>query len=277
MTAVLALGSAPWVGLVSALALALYGFGSLRVRRWPVWRSACFAAGVAALFAALGTGLAETALGSLSAHMVEHLLIGLVAPPLIWLGAPAELALRALRPRPRRRLARFLSSGSLRWIAQPVVGLALITVVMLGAHVPTFWDLTLRNKAVHEAEHAAFLLAGLVFWAPLLGPPMLRRLRGPLPVVLYLTLSMLPMALLGAWLISRDHVIYPANAPAGRTAALDDQDKAGLIMLGGGNIVIGGALVALGWGAVVREERQQQRREAAAKRAAQAGTLGRTA
>jgi uncharacterized membrane protein YedE/YeeE len=96
-------------------------------------------------------------------------------------------------------------------------------------------------------------------------------------VVLYLTLSMLPMALLGAWLISRDHVIYPANAPAGRTAALDDQDKAGLIMLGGGNIVIGGALVALGWGAVVREERQQQRREAAAKRAAQAGTLGRTA
>jgi putative membrane protein len=277
MTAALAPGGAPWVALASAASLGLYGLAVLRVRRWKTWRSLCFAAGVGAVFAALGTGLADEALGSLSAHMVEHLLIGLVAPPLIWLGAPAELALRALRPSPRRRLARFLFSRPLRWLAQPVVGLALMTVVMLGAHVPAFWDLTLRDRAVHESEHAAFLVAGLVFWAPLLGPPMLRRLRGPLPVVLYLTVSMLPMALLGAWLISREGVIYPANEPAGRAAALDDQDKAGLIMLGGGNVVIGGALVALGWGAVVREERQQRRREAAAQRAATAGTLGRTA
>jgi putative membrane protein len=263
VTALVAAGGAPLVAVACAVALGLYGVGALRVRRWRPWRSACFAAGIGAVFLALGSGLTSEARETLSAHMTEHLLLGLVAPPLIWLGSPVELALRVLAPRPRRRLARVLASRPLWVLTRPAVGLGVMTVTMLAAHIPGFFDLTLRNTAVHEAEHAVFLFAGILFWAPLLGPPMLRRLHGALPIVLYLTLSMLPMALLGAWMISRDYVIYPANAPA--RAALADQDKAGLIVLGGGNLVIGGALLALGWNAVLREERRQRRREAAAE------------
>lgn len=246
---------------------ALYLLGVRRAGgRWPARRTTAFLAGIGAVLVALQSGLDTYDDRMLSDHMVQHLLLLAVAPPLLLGGRPVILALRALAPSRRRGLARALDRT--RPFTGPAASLGLFTAVVLLTHLPSFYDATLSHPALHDAEHAAYLGAGLLMFSPLLdGDPAPRHRLEGLGKLVYFIVAMMPMALIGAYLNRHATLVYPAYGPPARTlgiSALDDQAQAGAIMW-----VLGGSImVAVGlWAAVaamVAEERRQVARDARA-------------
>jgi cytochrome c oxidase assembly factor CtaG len=248
-----------------ALWVGVYLWAALRLRgRWPLWRAASFAAGVGSVLVALQSGVDRYDDRLLSVHMVQHLLLLELAPLLLLAGRPALLLLRTLPPDRRRGPARALARFG-RW-ANPIVCLAVFYVVVLASHLPSFYDATLAQPGLHAAEHAVYLLAGLLLWWPLLDsdPSPQRRLNG-LGRLIYLLAAMPPMAVIGAWLNRDPTLAYPAYASPAHTlgiSAVSDQQHAGAIMWVAGGMLI----VAVGlWtaiGAMVAEERRLRGREA---------------
>jgi cytochrome c oxidase assembly factor CtaG len=241
------------VVLVAVLAGA-YGAGIWRVRKWPAVRTAAFCGGLVALAVALLSPLDAEAERLLSAHMAQHLLLGLVAPLGLAAGAPVRLALAASSGDARRRLAWMLHALPLR----PAYGWAAWTAVTLGTHFTGVYELALRNPFVHALEHLAYLLAGLAFWVPLIAADPLPRPPGPAARLVWLLAAMPPMGLVGAHLLTGS-VAYPSYPD------LADQRMAAGLMWGAGSLLMSVALVAIVFSALVREENRQRRREAAAR------------
>jgi putative copper resistance protein D len=253
---------------VPAVACAVgYALAAHRARgRWQLRRSASFQAGIACVLLALQSGIDAYDDQLLSIHMVQHMLLLVVAPPLLLGGRPLILMLRSLPPGPRRSFAKAVDA--LRRCAGPVPALAFFGAVVVLTHIPSFYDATLRYAALHHCEHALYLLAGLLMWSPLLDadPAPRHRLNG-LGKLAYLIGAMLPMALVGAYLNRHATLVYPAYGPPARmlgVSALDDQAQAGAIMW----VVGSSIMVAVGlWAAVVAmvaEERRQVARDARA-------------
>jgi cytochrome c oxidase assembly factor CtaG len=243
--------------VIAAVAIAayglLYGTGVRRAGSWPVARGAAFAAGLALVAIALLSPLDAEAERRLPAHMAQHLLLGLVAPLLLVAGAPARLALAALRGRRERRmLARLLHALPLR----PAVGWAAFTAVMLGTHLTGLYELAVRDPFVHALEHGAYLLAGLLFWAPLVAADPLPHPPGPAARLVWLLAAMPPMGLVGAHLLTGG-VAYPSYP------SLADQRTAAGLMWGGGSLLLAAAIVWIVFAALLREEARQRRRELA--------------
>jgi cytochrome c oxidase assembly factor CtaG len=232
--------------LVATLAAA-YAAGVRRARPWPATRSVAFTAGVLVL----GVALLAPLDGSLSAHMAQHLLLGLVAPLLLAGGAPVRLSLAASR---RRAWVRGLHRVPLR----PAVGWAAFTAVMLGTHFTGLFELAVRDPYVHALEHLAYLAAGLLFWAPLLAVDPLPRPPGPAARLVWLLAAMPPMGLVGAKLLQ------PTIAYASYPDLADQRTAAG-VMWGAGSLLMAAALVAIVFSALLREETRQRRREAATR------------
>jgi cytochrome c oxidase assembly factor CtaG len=135
-------------------------------------RDAAFFAGLASLYVAL-VSLDDYADSLFWAHMVQHVILTMVAPPLLLLGRPWPRSLRALPLRARRPVARLLLAC--RPVAAPIPAFVLFNGVLLVWHVPALYDLTLRSEPVHVLEHVLFLATGLLFWAHLV--PTSRRPR----------------------------------------------------------------------------------------------------
>ena len=253
--------------LLAAVATGTYLLATRRVRGgWPRRRSAAFIAGVGAVLVALQSGVGSYDDALLSAHMVQHMLLLLLAPMALLCGQPALLALRTLSPSRRRLLARALAAAGRQ--LGPVRCLAIFYAVLLLTHVPGFYDATLSNAPLHEVEHALYLVAGLLLWWPILDadPAPTRRLGG-LGRLIYMLAAMPPMALIGAYLDRHPSLVYAAyDAPAHGLgiSALSDQQQAGAIMWVVGNMIMvaGGLWAAMI--ALVAEERRQQAREARA-------------
>ena len=252
------------VAALAAVAL-LYVWGVARRRRpWPALRTASFAAGLVALWVALASGADSRADTLLSAHMVQHMLLTLVAPPLLLAGAPVTLALSALPSGPRHSLGRVLRSRVLHWATFPPLALALFAAALVGTHVPAVYDLALRNPAAHVAEHALYLATALLYWAPLVGSEPLAHRPSPAARILWLLLAMPPMALVGVVLLTMDSVAYAPYADAARTlggSAVADQHLAGTIMWIGGKLILVAAVLVIGWSALMGEERRQAARD----------------
>jgi putative membrane protein len=229
-----------------------YGVGVRRVRDWPWERTLAFAAGLAALSVALLSPLDGEAERLLSAHMAQHLLLGLVAPLCFAAAAPVRLALGAAHH--PRRLARVLHALPLR----PALGWLAFTAVMLGTHLTGLYELALRDPFVHVLEHLAYLCAGLAFWIPLVAVDPLPHPPGPAARLIWLLAAMPPMGLVGAHLLTGGvaYASYPDLA---------DQRLAAGLMWGTGSLLMSAALVAIVFSALVREEQRQRRREAAAR------------
>jgi putative membrane protein len=229
-------------------------------------RMLCFGAGLLAVVIAVD-GPPDVLSGvSLSAHMVQHLLLQLVAPPLLLLGAPLSLLLRADPPwLPRRALVRVLRSRPVRVLAHPLTALALFTVVLVGSHLTPLYNLTLEEERLHELEHVAFFVTALLFWWPALGvDPAPHRLSYPARL-LYLFLAMPVMAYLGLAIANATRIIYPYYAthpPPWGASPLQDQGDAGTIMWVAGTFTLipAIAVVLLRW--LDEDARQQARREA---------------
>lgn len=258
---------APAVVVPAAAGAALYVFAARRGSgRWPARRTASFLAGIGCVLVALQSGFDAYDDRLLSVHMIQHMLLLLVAPLLLHGGRPLILALRALPPARRAGFARALDRT--RALTSPLQALALFAAVIVFTHLPAFYDATLRHPALHYTEHALYLIAGLLMWSPIVdGDPAPRHRLSGLGRLGYLIAAMIPMALVGAYLNRHATLVYPAYGPPARAlgiSALDDQGQAGAIMWVVGNTI----MVAVGlWAAVaamVAEERRQVAREARA-------------
>src|SRR5262245_15942179 len=246
----------PWIAVPLLIALGLYvrGWAALRRRqhrRVMTGNALAFLGGVAAIAVALSSPLDDLAGALLQAHMAQHLLLMMVAPPLIWLGLPLAPMLRGL-PRPIALSAVRLSSRRLLRRIGQVVGHPAVTwsVFMAGLwawHTPALFALALRSQAWHHVGPRCFFGAGLLFWWPVIQPWPSHAVWPGWAMIPYLALADIQNTALSAILTFADRVIYPTYAAVPRLwgiSALDDQATAGVIMWIPGSIAF---LVPLGW------------------------------
>ncbi|MGB8646623.1 MAG: cytochrome c oxidase assembly protein [Anaerolineae bacterium] len=196
---------------------------------------AAFTSGVVVLVIALLSPLDR--LGDaywFTAHMIQHVLLTLVAPPLLIIGAPGWL----YEPLRGRRSVLGLATAS----TNPYLAFFVFNFVFAIWHVPSLYDAALQNEGVHILEHLSFIVTALLTWMPVLSPtPLLPRLSPPL-AVLYLFLQSLPPTILGAIITFDETALYSFYVTAPRLwglSVMDDQLWAGLVMW------IGGALIWL--------------------------------
>jgi putative membrane protein len=232
----------------------VYAAGVRSDRAWPWRRTAAWFAGLATIGVALLSSLDAHAHTSMHAHMVQHLLLVIVAAPLLVAGAPLALALRtsvAARP----GLVALLRSRVLALALHPAAVVALLTLVMALSHLPAVYDTALDHPALHAGEHLVYLLSALLFWTTVLGVRPLPHRRSTLARMLALLAAMPGMALTGVALMSTAH-------PAYAHYALADQHGAGRLMWVGGTLPMGALVLVLGIAGLNEEERRQRSVEA---------------
>ena len=207
-------------------------------------RLAAFLAGVVALFLALESPLDAFDSLFLSAHMTQHLLLMMIAPPLLLLGHPMLPLLRGL---PKR----FVKEGLgplLAWPALQRVGHLLVTPIVawiafavstIGWHLPFFYELALSSPAWHGLQHASFFWTGILFWWPIVQPGP-RKSRWPKWIAIpYLLSADIVNTILSATFIFSGRLLYPSYAAVrvGGISPVDDQTLAGAIMWVPGSLI----------------------------------------
>jgi cytochrome c oxidase assembly factor CtaG len=219
-------------------------------------------AGVAAV--ALSPPMDAAADRALPAHMVQHMLLIGVVPPLLVLAEPVRAALEGLSAGGGRRLVRALRSRPARIALDPRTAIAAFAAVLVVSHLPAVYDAALRSELLHAIEHLSYLLAGFLIWSAILGADPTARPLSPVGAIGLPAAAMVPMLAVGVALSTASGVVYDpyGNGPA----ALADQQTAATIMWAGG-VPFAAAIVACGWASLKREERRQLIRE----RAGQAG------
>lgn len=283
-----------WIGLGIAVPAALYVAGLVTLHRrgdhWPVGRTVAFLGGGlgSALVATMsGLGTYDTVL--FSVHVAQHMVLTMVTPLFLALGAPATLALRTLPARPRRLLLAVLHSRPARVLTFAPVALTLFIVTPFALYYSPFYEISLRSAFWHAFLHLHFVTVGSLLMWPLVGvDPVPGRLAYPFRLlVLFL---MLPFhAFLGISIMSAGVLIaedwYLAFGRSWPPSPLDDQYVAGAIMWGTGDVTAVLMLAALfvQWFAASQREarrtdRQLDRDEARARQAgyAQARTAAPT-
>lgn len=244
-----------------AVALVLYAQGFARLRRRRVeharpWRAAVYGAGVAVAVLALVSPIdtiGEEQL--LSAHMLQHLMLGDVGPLLLVLGVSGPMAVFLLPARPMRAVARFRPLRRLlSFLLRPRVSFAGWAVAIAAWHVPAAYDAAIAHPAVHALEHISFVLAGLLVWTQILDPTRRARLTPGGRAVFAGAVLLAGMALSELLLVM--HPLYPhyahvADRPLGFTAG-EDQNRAGLLMMAEQIATLGTAAALLLWAHVER-------------------------
>jgi len=232
---------AVWLALIIVFTALVYMRGWLHLRSTSSnlisgWRAASFVIGLFLIWVAVASPLAALDMQLLTAHMVQHLLLMTLAPPLIWLGEPVRPLLHGLpqefvhwvRPLSRRLPVQQLGKG----LTQPVFCWLAATAALVGWHLPAVFTLGMQSGALHMVEQASFLATGLLFWWPVVQPwPSVSRLD--LSIILYLFLATLPCDILSGFLVFCDRVVYPAYFSSSHPfgfSALGDQQCAGALM-----------------------------------------------
>jgi putative membrane protein len=193
-----------------------------------------FSLGVFVIFLAEGTPIHELSEQYLfSVHMAQHLLLTMLAVPLLLLGTPPWL-IRPLLDHP-------LLGAALRWATRPLIAIVLFNGTLAFWHLPQFYELTLWDHNAHILEHLLFMATAVCLWWPVLSPlPELPRLSYPLQM-LYLFVQSLVPAVIASLITFADRMIYPTYAAAPRIAPLTplaDQQLGGLIMKTVGTVVL---------------------------------------
>jgi cytochrome c oxidase assembly factor CtaG len=208
-----------------------------RSRREPL-REAAFVAGLATIVIALEGPIDKYADDLFWVHMLQHVLLLTVAPPLILLGRPWPRMWRALPLRTRTKLGRAIARGRwtapIRALARPLPAWVLFNATIVLWHIPAAYNATLSNQTIHNLEHAMFFFTGLLFWARVVDPGPLRpRLAWPLRVA-YVVGAMIVGWILAITLVLVPHPLYAHYADLaqrpGAITALTDQQIAGGVM-----------------------------------------------
>jgi putative membrane protein len=220
-----------------------------RARRFALrWRPIAFYAALVTIGGALSSPMDRLADKLFWAHMLQHVLLMLVAPPLIAFAAPWMAFWRPLPLALRRRLARAVVTSepfeplrrAARWIGSPVQAWLLFDVDLGLWHLPSLFDLTLRSQAVHYLEHASFVLLGILFWCQVIDSPPFHSRLGHLGRITFLMAGATASWLLAVVLEFANSPLYSAYASLpsrpGGISALGDQQLASGVMLGPGSI-----------------------------------------
>jgi len=224
--------------------------------RIPGWRIASFAGGLGAILLALGPPIDTMAGRTLTAHMVQHLLLTSVAAPLIVLGRPVTLLLKVGATRPWARAV--VRSRAFGVLTHPVVAWVAFVGTMYASHLGPLYEAALESPAWHAAEHSLFLATALLFWLPVAGETPAPNRLGHGARLLYVALAMPADGFLALAIFSAGRVLYPAYAG---TDALRDQQAAAALLWIVGDLVFLVALIlaAVAWKA--DEEARQRRSE----------------
>ncbi|MEU3921124.1 cytochrome c oxidase assembly protein [Streptomyces sp. NBC_00879] len=262
------------------LALGLYGWGVLRLRRrgdsWPVGRTVCFTVGVLSVALVMCTKLNDYGMVMFSVHMVQHMVISMLSPIVLLLGAPVTLALRALpvasrrgSKGPRELLLALLHSRYMRIVTHPAFTIPLFIASLYGLYFSPLFDFLMESKTGHVAMMVHFLAVGLVFFWPIMGIDPGPHRPGYVIRMLELFAGMPFHAFFGIALMMATEPMISAyrNPPASLGIdALTDQNAAGGIAWAFSEIPSVLVLIALVFQWYGSEQRQAKRMDRAADR-----------
>jgi putative membrane protein len=193
-----------------------------------------FYAGLSVIFLSLNGWLHDLSDYYLfSAHMVQHLVLTMLAPPLLIAGTPGWMLRPLIEHRIVGRVARALT--------RPKVCFATFNVVLAAWHLPPLYNTAMAHHEIHILQHLMFMAASVMLWWPILSPlPELPRLSYPMQM-LYLFLTSIPMSIIAVYITYGGTLLYPAYAAAPRIARitpLEDQLIGGLIMWIPGGLIL---------------------------------------
>jgi cytochrome c oxidase assembly factor CtaG len=257
----------PALGLLVVAGLYLYGVHRLRSRgdAWSSWRTVMFLGlGLGSFVVATQSALAAYDTVLFSVHMVQHMILAMLTPVFLALGAPITLAIRTLPRGGRRLILAALHSRVAKVVTFPVVAGALFVANPFALYLTGWYEATLRSGLLHDLNHLHFVLVGCLWFWPLLGlDPMPGRI--PYPLRLLAVFTTMPLhAFLGVAIMSSSTVIaedwYADLHRSWGPSLQRDQEIGGGILWATGDLV---ALVVLGvlfvqW---ARESAREARRE----------------
>jgi cytochrome c oxidase assembly factor CtaG len=236
----------PLLTVVTVWVAGLYLVGVWRLRhrgdRWPVLRTVSFVGpGMGGLFFATSSGLGTYDTTLLSVHMVQHMILSMVVPLFLALGAPVTLMLRTLPAAPRRRLLWLLHSRLARVLSFPPLTFLLFVVSPWALYFSGWYDASLRSALVHEMMHLHLVLVGSMFFWPLVGAdPVPGRLDYPFRMLM-IVLTLPFHAFLGVTIMGEQTLIggswYAALPMTWLPDPAADQHLAGGILWGTGDLV----------------------------------------
>jgi cytochrome c oxidase assembly factor CtaG len=234
----------PAVLAVLLAAALLYLRGVRRVhaagRAWPRRRTACFLAGLAVLEIALQSAVDTWDIHVFSVHVAQHMLLSMLAPPLLALGAPITLTLMSSSTAVRRRVVRVVHSAPVRLFGHPLLAWLIFTLSLYALYYSPLFGLSLRNEPVHRLVHLHFVAAGLLFWWPIVAVDPTRWRLHPAARLGYLFLMLPFHAFLGVALMSTAGLLAPEMAllaPEWLLDPLADQHAGGGILWAVGDLV----------------------------------------
>jgi cytochrome c oxidase assembly factor CtaG len=232
----------PFFLVVTLLAAGLYLFGVLRLRlrgdAWQIGRSVSFLVGLLLFLAITCTGLNEYGMYLFSAHMVQHMMLSMIVPLFLLLGAPITLALRVLHPAgpgrtgPREVLLSLLHSRFAKVVSSPLFTLPLFVVSLYGLYFTSLFDFLMRSRVGHDAMLVHFLAVGLLFFWPVMGVDPAPH-RSPYVIRIFELFAVMPFHAFFGIAIMMSNSLFEtvfADPPASwHLTALSDQNTAGSI------------------------------------------------
>ena len=248
--------------------LALYLFGVGRVHRlhpedpWSFRRTGAFVAAMVVTFLCIELFIGVYDDSLFYDHMIQHLLLVMVAAPLIAMGAPCELLSRATTGATHRVVVKALGSRVAEVVGHPITGFALYATLIPVAHLTSLYNYALTHDLAHDNEHVAFLVIGYLFWRPVVGVEPSRHPLSPGLRMVYLMLAIPVDTFSGLALVSATHEMFPAYVAVHRTwgpSLVGDLHIGGAIMWVGGDTLMVLALIPIvvQW---VRHEDERARR-----------------
>ncbi|MYR55746.1 cytochrome c oxidase assembly protein [Streptomyces sp. SID625] len=275
----LAWSADPFFLVACLLGLALYGWGVVRLRRrgdsWPVGRTVAYVVGVLTVALMMCTRLNDYGMVMFSVHMVQHMVISMLSPILILLGAPITLALRALpvagrgRKGPRELLLALLHSRYVRIITHPAFTIPLFVASLYALYFTPLFDLLMGSRAGHIAMMVHFLAVGVAFFWPIMGIDPGPHRPGYLMRMLELFAGMPFHAFFGiALMMGSTPLVETFRDPPASLGidALSDQTAAGGIAWAFSEVPSVLVLLALLFQWYRSEQRQAKRKDRAAER-----------
>ena len=236
---------APIVTGFTAIVAALYLWGAFRVRKrhparpWPLGRTILFLLGLLVINLSTQSGIGTYDDTLFWDHMIQHLMLLMIAPPLLVSGMPVTLLLHASRNPLHAWVIKIIRSKPVTWITWPAVGIVAYAAVVVGTHLTNFMNLVTEHDAVHQAEHVLYLVVGYLYFLPLIGKEPIRW-KVSYPLRLFLLFIAMPVdAFTGVVLGSyQTDPFVPLDPRSWGPSAVSDLHDGGAVMWIGGAAIM---------------------------------------
>ncbi|HEY2552694.1 MAG TPA: cytochrome c oxidase assembly protein [Streptosporangiaceae bacterium] len=257
---------APVVTVSVVIAAGLYLWGVVRVSRrhparpWPAWRTGMFLAGLAVIVISTQSGIGAYDDVLFWDHMIQHLLLIMLAPALLIFAQPITLLLHASRNPLHTWTKRAVRSRVASFLTWPLLGALAYTAAVAGAHLTSLANVIEDNQTLHDTEHIAFLVIGYLFFLPLLGREPIRW-RLSYPMRFFILILLMPVDTFTGLVLGYGNAGTPGvpagPRPAWAPAPVQDLHAGGAVMWIGGDAVMFGfmMLVFLMWSMDERADR----------------------